>query len=149
MLQDWPKGSPPRHRRQYGRHALAGEVQMTEMPMIRQRLGLRSIALWLALCALPALPASAQQPLTPLKVGISDAVNTVLPFWTAQAGGFFAANGLAVELVNTVGGSRGAQEVQAGKLDLMHVGLSSVVRINRSGGDLRLVASMSNVIRFT
>src|SRR5206468_2566203 len=32
---------------------------------------------------------------------------------------------------------------------IMHVGLSSVVRINRSGGDLRLVASMSNVIRFT
>ena len=122
---------------------------MTQMPTTKHRLGLRSVAFLLALCTLPALPASAQQPLTPLKVGISDAVNTVLPFWMAQAGGFFAANGLEVELVNTGGGSRGAQEVQAGKLDIMHVGLSSVVRINRSGGDLRLVASMSNVIRFT
>jgi NitT/TauT family transport system substrate-binding protein len=122
---------------------------MTEMPTIRKRLGLRSVAFLLALCMLPALPASAQQPLTPLKVGMSDAVNTVLPFWMAEAGGFFAANGLAVEFVNTGGGSRGAQEVAAGKLDIMHVGLSSVVRLNRSGGDLRLVASMSNVIRFT
>jgi NitT/TauT family transport system substrate-binding protein len=98
---------------------------------------------------LPALPASAQQPLTPLKVGVSDAVNTVLPLWMAQAGGFFAANGLSVELINTGGGSRGAQELQAGRLDIMRVGLSSVVQANRAGGDLRLVASMSNVIRFT
>ena len=126
---------------------------MTEMPTTRmpthRNPALRGAAVLLALCTLPALPASAQQPLTPLKVGISDAVNTVLPFWMAQAGGFFAANGLDVEIVNTGGGSRGAQEVQAGKLDIMHVGLSSVVRINRSGGDLRLVASLSNVIRFT
>src|SRR5262245_52390753 len=122
---------------------------MTEIPTTKHRLGLQGAAFLLALWMLPALPASATQPLTPLKVGISDAVNTVLPFWMAQAGGFFSANGLAVELVNTGGGSRGAQEVQAGKLDIMHVGLSSVVRVNRAGGDLRLVASMSNVIRFT
>ena len=122
---------------------------MTEVPAIRKRLRPRSVAFMLTLCMLPALPAAAQQPLTPLKVGMSDAVNTVLPFWMAQAGGFFAANGLAVEFINTGGGSRGAQEVAAGKLDIMHVGLSSVVRLNRSGGDLRLVASMSNVIRFT
>jgi ABC-type nitrate/sulfonate/bicarbonate transport system substrate-binding protein len=31
----------------------------------------------------------------------------------------------------------------------MHVGLSSVVRLNRAGADLRLIASLSNVIRFT
>jgi len=112
------------------------------------RLGLRSVVVLLALCTLP-LPAIAQQPLTPLKVGMSDSVNTVLPLWTAQAGGLFAANGLAVELVNTGGGSRGARELQEGRLDVMRVGLSSVVQANRSGGDLRLVASMSNVIRFT
>src|SRR5215510_8129820 len=130
---------------------MAATRSREDMAMTQNRPGprLQGFTFLLALWMLPALPASAQQPLTPLKVGISDAVNTVLPFWMAQAGGFFAANGLKVELVNTGGGSRGAQEVQAGKLDLMHVGLSSVVRINRSGGDLRLVASMSNVIRFT
>src|SRR4029453_652293 len=121
---------------------------MTEMPAIRKRLGPGSVVFMLALCMVPALPASAQQSLTPLKVGVSDAVNTVLPLWMAQAGGFFAANGLSVELINTGGGRRGAQELQAGRLDLMRVGLSSVVQANRAGGDLRLVASMSNLIRF-
>ena len=47
------------------------------------------------------------------------------------------------------GGSRGAQELQAGRIDAMHVGLSSVLRLNRAGGDLRTVASLSNEIRFT
>jgi len=92
--------------------------------------------------------ASAQQ-LTPFRVGVSDAVNTVLPVWMAEAGGFYAANGLKVEVINMGGGSRGAQELEAGRIDLMRVGLSSVVQANRSnGGDLRLIASMSNVIRF-
>jgi NitT/TauT family transport system substrate-binding protein len=55
---------------------------------------------------------------------------------------------LKVEIINMGGGSRGAKELQAGNIDLMRVGMSSVVRANRAGGDLRLVASMSNVIRF-
>jgi NitT/TauT family transport system substrate-binding protein len=102
-----------------------------------------------ALLALYAIPASAQTQLTPFRVGMSDTVNTVLPLWMAQAGGLFAASGLNVELVNMGGGSRGAQELQEGRLDAMRVGLSSVVQANRAGGDLRLIASMSNVIRFT
>src|SRR5215813_12513880 len=97
-------------------------------------------------CALGS-PAGAQQ-LTPFKVGVSDAVNTALPLWMVEAGGFYTAQGLKVEVVNMGGGSRGAQELQAGRLDLMRVGLSSVVQANRAGGDLRLIASMSNVIRF-
>jgi ABC-type nitrate/sulfonate/bicarbonate transport system substrate-binding protein len=84
-----------------------------------------------------------------LKVGISEAVNTVLAFWMAEEGGFFREQGLKVQILNMNGGSRGAQELQAGRIDIMHVGLSSVVRIDRGGGDLRLVASLSNVIRFT
>jgi NitT/TauT family transport system substrate-binding protein len=117
--------------------------------MIKGRLRPRYRVLLFALLALYALPASAQAPLTPFRVGMSDTVNTVLPLWMAQDGGFFAANGLAVELVNMGGGSRGAQELQEGRLDVMRVGLSSVVQANRAGGDLRLIASMSNVIRFT
>lgn len=87
--------------------------------------------------------------LTELKVGLSEPVNTALALWMAEAGGFYAARGLKVEIINMNGGSRGAQELQAGRLDAMHVGLSSVVRINRSGGDLRVIAALSNVIRFT
>jgi ABC-type nitrate/sulfonate/bicarbonate transport system substrate-binding protein len=67
----------------------------------------------------------------------------------AQAGGFYAAQGLDVEIVNMNGGSRGAQELQSGRIDAMHVGLSSVIKLNRDGGDLRTIASLSNVIRFT
>jgi NitT/TauT family transport system substrate-binding protein len=106
-----------------------------------------TLAVAFALSAWQAAPASAQT-LTPFKVGVSDAVNTALPLWMAEAGGFYAAQGLKVDVINTGGGSRGAQELQAGRLDLMRVGLSSVVQANRAGGDLRLVASMSNVIRF-
>ncbi len=62
-----------------------------------------------ALLSALTAPVSAQESqLTPFKVGMSDAVNTVLPLWMAQAGGFFAAQGLKVELINMGGGSRGA-----------------------------------------
>ena len=83
------------------------------------------------------------------RAGISDPVNTVLAWYMARAAGFFAAQGLEVDIVNMQGGSRGAAELQAGRLDAMHVGLSSVIRVNRAGGDIRSVASLSNVIRFT
>jgi NitT/TauT family transport system substrate-binding protein len=92
-------------------------------------------------------PAEAQT--TELKVGISEPVNTVLAMWMADAGGFYAAHGLKVQIINMNGGSHGAQELAAGNIDVMHVGLSSVVRLNRAGGDLRFIGSLSNVIRFT
>src|SRR5262245_25727795 len=95
----------------------------------------------------PSLAAAAD--VTPLKVGISEPVNTVLALWMAEAAGLYAAQGLNVEIINMSGGSRGAEALQAGRIDVMHVGLSSVVRLNRAGADLRLIASLSNVIRFT
>src|SRR5262245_63978078 len=67
----------------------------------------------------------------------------------ARDAGFYAAQGLKVDIINMSGGSRGAAELQAGRLDVMHVGLSSVIRINRAGGDIRTIGSLSNVIRFT
>jgi NitT/TauT family transport system substrate-binding protein len=98
--------------------------------------------------ALAAAPASGAEPIE-LKAGIADPVNTVLAWWTAREAGFYADQGLKVDIINMSGGSRGAQELQAGRLDVMHVGLSSVVKLNRAGGDLRLIGSLSNVIRFT
>ncbi len=86
---------------------------------------------------------------TEVKVGISEPVNTVLAMWMADAAGFYAAQGLKVQIINMSGGSHGAQELAAGHIGVMHVGLSSVVRLNRAGADLRLIASLSNVIRFT
>jgi len=102
----------------------------------------------MALAGLPVSPATAAD-VTVLKVGISEPVNTVLALWMAEAGGFYGAQGLKVEIINMNGGSRGARELQAGHIDVMHVGLSSVVRLNHTGADLRTIASLSNVIRFT
>ena len=106
-------------------------------------------ALAIAALALLRPSTTAAADMTELKVGISEPVNTMLALWMAEAGGFYGANGLKVEIINMSGGSRGAEALQAGRIDVMHVGLSSVVRLNRAGADLRLVASLSNVIRFT
>jgi NitT/TauT family transport system substrate-binding protein len=97
---------------------------------------------------LPANQFAAQERIM-FRAGISDPVNTVLAWYMARDAGFFAAQGMDVDIINMQGGSRGAAELQAGRLDAMHVGLSSVIRINRTGGDIRSIASLSNVIRFT
>jgi NitT/TauT family transport system substrate-binding protein len=102
----------------------------------------------IALAAFAARPAAAQ-PTIDFKAGISDPVNTVLAWYMARDAGLYAAHGLNVDIINMNGGSRGAAELQAGRLDVMHVGLSSVIRVNRAGGDVRSIASLSNVIRFT
>src|ERR1700749_4563011 len=101
--------------------------------------------------AMAQQPATMGPPPLPLqiKAGISDPVNTVLAWYMARAAGLYAAQGLNVEIINMNGGSKGAEELQAGRIDVMHVGLSSVVRVNQGGGDLRTIASLSNVIRFT
>ena len=97
---------------------------------------------------LPLLRSVAAEPIV-LKVGISEPVNTVLAIWMADAAGFYEAAGIKLEIFNMNGGSRGAAELAAGRIDAMHVGLSSVIRLNRTGGDLRIVAALANVIRFT
>jgi NitT/TauT family transport system substrate-binding protein len=84
-----------------------------------------------------------------IKAGISDPVNTVLAWYMARAAGLYGDQGLNVDILNMNGGSRGAAELQAGRIDLMHVGLSSVVKVNQAGGNLRVIGSLSNVIRFT
>ena len=86
--------------------------------------------------------------LTPVKAGISGPANTVLAMYMAKAAGFYRARGLDVDIISTNGGSRGAAELQAGRIDIMHVGMSSVVKANLAGGDLRTIASLSNAIRF-
>ena len=108
---------------------------------------------WLAglavvILLLPLLRSVSAEPIV-LKVGISERLNTVLAIWMADAAGFYEAAGIKLEIINMNGGSRGAAELAAGRIDAMHVGLSSVVQLNRTGGDLRIVASLANVIRFT
>jgi NitT/TauT family transport system substrate-binding protein len=90
----------------------------------------------------------AAQPFTEFKVGLSARVNTALPLFLADAGGFYAQQGLKATISDMGGGTRGAKALEAGEIQVMHVGLSGVVDVNTKGGDLRVIASLSNVMRF-
>lgn len=95
---------------------------------------------------------AAVQPAPPppfaIKAGVADPSNTDLPWYVARDGGLYAAQNLAVDIMSMGGGSRGVEELQAGRLDVMQAGLSSVIRVNQAGGDLRVVAALSNEILF-
>ena len=105
-----------------------------------------AIAAFALLLASWHTPPAAAQPI-PFKAGIAGPSNSVLAWWMGQVGGFYAQQGLAVELVDDKG-NRGLEALQAGRLDVMHRGLSNVIRVNRSGGDLRLIGSLGDKIRF-
>jgi NitT/TauT family transport system substrate-binding protein len=100
----------------------------------------------LALAAAAACPVHAQ---TPFKFGISAPVVTVFPVWMAEAGGFYAKEGLKVEVVSMEGGSRGVQVLLSGEIQGMHVGVAPVVQANRAGADIRAITSSANTIPIT
>src|SRR5579859_3759814 len=87
--------------------------------------------------------------LIPFKVGEASPANTFLAIWVAKDAGLYEANGLAVAIVPVVGGRESGPDLAIGRINLMHIGLSSVVRANRMGGDLVAVGSLSNIIRNT
>jgi NitT/TauT family transport system substrate-binding protein len=83
----------------------------------------------------------------PFKIGKSAPANTFLAIWMAQEAGLYKAQGLAPEIVPMVGGREAGPTLSAGRIQLMHIGMSSVVRANAMGADLVTVGSLSNVIR--
>jgi NitT/TauT family transport system substrate-binding protein len=85
----------------------------------------------------------------PFKIGISAPVVTIFPVWMAEAGGFYAKEGLKVEVINMEGGTRGLQVLLSGEIQAMHVGLAPAVLANKQGADLRLVTSTCNTIPIT
>ena len=87
--------------------------------------------------------------LVEFKVGEASPANTFFAIWMAQAAGFYAANGLDLKIVHVVGGRESGPDLKSGRIDLMHIGMSSVVRANAAGADLVTVGSLSNVIRNT
>jgi NitT/TauT family transport system substrate-binding protein len=116
----------------------------------------RGLALWLRrLCravvvlaaGLPAMAVAGDQ--TELKIGLSAAGNTSLALLLAQDQGVYAARGIKTEMSVFDAGSHGAAALAAGQIDVMHVGLSAVIELNRAGADLRLIASLVNVVRFS
>jgi NitT/TauT family transport system substrate-binding protein len=108
-----------------------------------------SISAFVIVVGLVQAAAASAADLTELKVGLSAAGNTSLSMLLAQDSGLYAARGLKADMRVFDAGSHGAAEVQAGRLDAMHVGLSAVVELDRAGADLRLIASLVNVVRFS
>jgi NitT/TauT family transport system substrate-binding protein len=89
------------------------------------------------------------QSLTPFRFGISAPVVTIFPVWMAEAGGFYAKEGLKVDVVSMEGGSRGVQVLLSGEIQGMHVGVAPVVQANRAGADIRAITSTANTIPIT
>ena len=110
----------------------------------------RRLAAALVATAVTTLTSPAQaQSLTPFRFGISAPVVTIFPVWMAEAGGFYAKEGLKVDVVSMEGGSRGVQVLLSGEIQGMHVGLAPAVLANKQGADLRLVTSTCNTIPIT
>lgn len=87
--------------------------------------------------------------LTVFKVGEASPANTFFAIWMARAAGFYEANGLKLEIIPVVGGKESGPDLTSGRIHLMHIGMSSVVRANGAGANLRTIGSLSNVIRNT
>jgi ABC-type nitrate/sulfonate/bicarbonate transport system substrate-binding protein len=92
---------------------------------------------------------AAEQERAMFRMGESAPANTYLAIWMAEDAGLYTAQGLDFEIAHMVGGAGAASELEAGNIQLMHVGMSSVVRANALGADLRTIGSLSNVLRFT
>jgi len=73
---------------------------------------------------------------TSLKIGKATTANTYLAIWMAEAAGFYAAHGLDLGTVEMVGGSDSGPAFAEGRIQFMHIGMSSVVRANAAGADL-------------
>jgi NitT/TauT family transport system substrate-binding protein len=96
-----------------------------------------------------AAPQARAQQLKKIVIGIPSPLNTVLALWMADQAGFYKQQGLDAEFKATESGSHGAAMIQSGEIQVMQVGMSSVIDINRGGGDIRTIGSLSNVNRFT
>jgi len=85
----------------------------------------------------------------PFSIGEASPANTYLAIWMAEEAGLYEAQGLILNIVPMVGGRESAPALEARNIQLMHIGMSSVVRANAAGSDLRVIGSLSNVIRQT
>jgi len=108
---------------------------------------------WLAVSLLlPALFApsktGAQEKLAKFRfVHLEFSGSQAVPFIAKQAK-IFEKNGLDLEIIRIGGSSRVVQAMLAGEIKMAHVGASTVVEANLSGGDLVIIASTVNVATF-
>jgi ABC-type nitrate/sulfonate/bicarbonate transport system substrate-binding protein len=105
-------------------------------------------AIGMIICLAGPMPTPSYADTTTFRVGQSSPANTFLAIWMADEAGFYEADGLKLEIVPMAGGRDMAGAFATGRIDAMHIGLSSVVRANAANADLRAFGSLSNVIRF-
>lgn len=87
--------------------------------------------------------------LSAFRIGLASPANTFFAIWMARSAQLYQAYGLDAEIVPVVGGSRSGPDLDSGRIHLMHIGMSSVVRANSMGHDLVTIGSLSNIIRNT
>src|SRR5215510_9029361 len=109
----------------------------------------RMLAALISFATGAAAPSAEAADPIPFKIGISAPVVTILPVWMAETGGFYAKEGLKVEVINMEGGTRGLQVLLSGEIQGMHVGSAPALLANVQGADLRLVTSTCNTIPIT
>src|SRR5580692_2887845 len=114
--------------------ARLGPTKLGRIPPMKMQYHYRGTFAPLALLALFAGVLSASAALLPspltFKAGIAGPTDSALAWYMARAAGLYDAQGLWVDILDMNGGSRGAEELQAGQIDIMNVGLSSVVHVN-------------------
>ncbi len=86
--------------------------------------------------------------MTKITVAYSTLNPDPLPIWVAQDAGFFAKNGLDVNLVFINGGTQTAQAAVAGDVQFAVTAPSAAVNADAGGADLVLVTGLVNVINY-
>jgi NitT/TauT family transport system substrate-binding protein len=109
----------------------------------------RSSRTWLSLAVILALSftasfVAAQTPAEKLRVAYTVIAPTQLNVWTAKDMGFYAKNGLDVELVLLVGAPLAVAALVGGETPIVHTGASAVITSNLAGSGAVLIAGAIN-----
>jgi len=101
-----------------------------------------SLLLFLALIV--STPATAQTSLEKLRVAYTVIAPTQLNVWTAKDMGYYAKNGLDVDLVLLVGAPLAVAALVGGETPIVHTGASAVITSNLAGSGAVLIAGAIN-----
>jgi NitT/TauT family transport system substrate-binding protein len=112
---------------------------------MKNRIGIKFAAFFCALLswAVAPRPARAQAP-EKIRIAYTVISPTQLNVWTAKEMGYYAKNGLDVELVLLVGAPLAVTAMLAGETPIIHTGASAVITSNLTGSGAVLIAGSVN-----
>ncbi|HZS01436.1 MAG TPA: ABC transporter substrate-binding protein [Chloroflexota bacterium] len=91
-------------------------------------------------------PAAAPAPPTPaplkLRAGFTSISGTMAPLWAGYEAGYFAREGLDVEIFSFPSGNEGVQALMAGEVDFLQIAGATTVSAALGGGDTLVLATM-------